>query len=270
MNLAQAKDAFGLLGWPVAHSHSPAMHNAALAALGIDLRYVAHAVEPERLAEVVRAAAPLGVRGLNVTIPHKEAVLACSEPDVLAREVGAVNTLIYDGGRIRATNTDVHGFTMLLAEAGVDPSGRVVVLGAGGAARAVVAALRPRARALTLVSRSARGVRVGGADVEVVPWEPAALARLLAGADLLVDATPRGLDPALAPLDLAPLPAHAAVVDLVVRRETTLLAEARARGLRAASGEAMLLHQGARSLELWTGRSAPLEIMRAALGDALA
>src|SRR5207244_3546555 len=119
----------GVIGWPIAHSRSPAMQTAGLRALGLDWDYAPIAVEPERLAELVRRAPADGFRGLNVTIPHKEAALALCAPDPLAAEVGAVNTLVFDGAQARGHNTDVHGFHMLMAEAGAAPDGRAVVLG---------------------------------------------------------------------------------------------------------------------------------------------
>lgn len=264
----------GVIGWPVGHSLSPAMQEAGFAALGLDWRYGAFAVPPAGLAAAVAGAGALGFVGLNVTVPHKEAVLRHCAPDETAARLGAVNTLVYGPDPLappRGHNTDLHGFRMLLVEAGVDARGRrAIVLGAGGAARAAVWALLEEGAEVTVVTRSARTLRFDdGPLVEHVPWDGALLARLLGGADLLVDATGRGLDPAAAPLDLGPLPPHAAVVDLVVR-ETPLITTARARGLRAAAGEAMLLHQGAAALALWSGRAAPVEVMRAALAAALA
>jgi shikimate dehydrogenase len=229
--------------------------------------YLAFAVPPERLAAAVTGARALGIVGLNVTIPHKEAALALAAPDALATRVGAVNTLVFDEDAVRGTNTDVHGFTLLCAEAGAPAEPRAIVLGAGGAARAVVVALDGRARSLTLVGRRAGMLTVDGVPHAVVPSSE--LPRLLPGCDLLVDATPRGLDDAAPPLDLAPLPPEAVVLDLVVRRSTALTRAARARGLRAQAGATMLLHQGAAALERWTGRPAPVEVMRRALDAAL-
>jgi shikimate dehydrogenase len=261
---------FGVIGWPIAHSLSPAMQNAALAHLGIDAVYLAYAVAPARLVEAIAGASALGVLGLNVTIPHKEGVLRLCRPDRLALEVGAVNTLVFDGSSLLGLNTDVHGFRMLMAEASVPPGGRAVVLGAGGAARAVVAALRSTGWSpITVVSRRGLPLSIGGATTRAAPWEPAGLARLFAEADLVVDATPRGLDAHAEPIDLSPLPDHAAVLDLTVKRQTALTQAAQARGLKAATGVAMLLHQGGAALEAWTRRPAPIQVMRRALDAAL-
>jgi shikimate dehydrogenase len=255
----------GVIGWPIAHSKSPAMQNAAIHALGLDYAYLAFAVEPSRLGAAIEGARAFGVRGLNVTIPHKEAALALCAPDELALRVGAINTLVFDDDAIRGTNTDVHGFMRLAAESSAKLDGRAVVIGAGGAARAVVAALQPTARELIVIGRTPRQLTVGGQRYATIPWDPIHLA----DTDLLVDATPRGLDDSLAPPDLSPLPPTAVVLDLVVRRETRLLHAARARGLVAATGAAMLLHQGAAAFERWTGRPAPVEVMRRALDAAL-
>jgi shikimate dehydrogenase len=253
----------GLLGWPVAHSLSPAMQHAALRALGLDGTYTAFAVPPDRLADAVRGAAALGFTGLNVTLPHKEAALALCAPDPLARRVGAVNTLVFQGDGIQGLNTDVHGFARLAEEAGARIAGaRALVLGAGGAARAVAAALLDGGAAVTVASRSARRVRIDGETIACVPWE--AIGPALAGTDLLVDATPRGIAGGEA-IDLTPLPAAATVLDLAARASTPLVDAARARGLAAQAGLAMLLHQGGRALEAWTGRPAPIDAMRAAL-----
>jgi shikimate dehydrogenase len=234
----------GVIGWPIAHSRSPAMQNAALQHKSLDFVYLKFAVRPEDLRSAVEGARALGVRGLNVTIPHKESVLSLCAPDELAKNVGAVNTLIFDDA-IRGTNTDVHGFRMLMEEAGITKSDRPVILGAGGAMRAVRAVL-PHA---TIVARS--------------NWHQ--LPSLAADADLIVDATPRGLSND----DVDLPPTSAAVLDLVARRDTPLTRLAKSRGLKTSAGAAMLLHQGAAAFELWTGTAAPIEVMRKALDAAL-
>lgn len=255
-----------VIGWPIRHSRSPAMHNAAFAALGLDWAYVAFPVEPARLATAIAGAGALGIRGLNVTIPHKEGVLALVDADEEARRVGAVNTVVYDPAapRPRGHNTDVAGVRAALDELGAEPTARAIVLGTGGAARAVVVALRARgASDLVAVSRTPGAFVVDGAPVTTVGYD--ALPSQLARAELLVDATPRGLDPAAPPLDLTPLPPTARVLDLVVARSTALVDAARARGLTADAGAAMLLHQGAAAFTHFTGRPAPVDVMRNAL-----
>ena len=264
----------GVLGWPVGHSFSPAMQNAALAALGLDWVYGAFAVAPDQLATAIRGAAALGFAGLNLTIPHKEAALALCDPDAEAALAGAVNTLVFTaGGRPRGHNTDVYGFRQLLVEAKVEVRGaRAAVLGAGGAARAVVLALRAEGATAVVVSRSARRlVFADGSTVEHRPWTGASLETLLPTVDLLVDATPRGLVvDGKAPAEVALLGRHATVIDIAAKRPSALIQAADGRGLRTAMGTAMLLHQGVRALESWTGRPAPVEVMRAALAEAIA
>jgi shikimate dehydrogenase len=252
----------GVIGHPIAHSRSPAMHNAALRALGIEGEYTAFDVAPAGLAAFIQRAPKLGLRGLNVTIPHKEAALGLCEANELATRVGAVNTLIFEDGHALGSNTDVYGFVKLLESVKAQVYGRVIVLGAGGAARAIVTALADRSQ-LLVATRNGRSLDVGGVHVPGVLWELLPVA--LHETTLLVDCTPRGLDESLPPLDLAPLPSSSIVLDLVVARETRLTRDARARGLVTATGVEMLLHQGAKAFELWTGREAPLEAMRAAL-----
>lgn len=278
----------GLLGFPVGHSLSPAMHEAAFAALGLDLRYQAFAVEPARLGEAIRGAEALGLWGLNVTIPHKVAALQHCRPGPLAVRVGAVNTLVLRAAPTRrdarpsgaaqadeaplGLNTDVHGFRALLDEEGFDPRGaEVVILGAGGAARAVTVALREAgAGEIVLLARRSVSFVVDGVQHRVVPWDDqAGRAEWLSRCRLLVDATPRGLDPDGDRFDLASLGADSLVVDLVVRPTTALVDAARARSLRAATGESMLLHQGAAAFTAWTGHEAPVQVMRTALRHAL-
>lgn len=237
------------------------MQTAGLAALGLDWEYAAHAVAPAALATFLSQAPQAGFRGLNVTIPHKGAALSLCRPDAVAARAGAVNTLLFEEGQIHGTNTDVYGFATWLTEMGIGPGGTAVVLGAGGAARAVALALADWR--VEVVTRRPQPLVIDGRPLPLSPWE--ALPARLAEADLLVDATPRGLDPAAPALDLSPLPRHARVLDLVVAKETALTRAAARRGLIASTGGPMLLHQGARALELWTQRPAPLAAMREAL-----
>ncbi|WP_458094783.1 shikimate dehydrogenase [Roseomonas sp. WA12] len=252
----------GLLGWPVSHSRSPLLHGTWLARHGIDGAYVPLPVRPERFAGAVRALADLGFRGANVTIPHKEAALAaCDLVEEEARRIGAVNTLVFHpDGQIEGWNTDGWGFLESLAEQAPGfsvASGPAVILGAGGGARAVAHALLsagcPR---LTLVNRSparaealAEELSAHGGRVAVAEAPP------LEAAALLVNTTSQGMrgQPAL-DIDLAPLPGHAVVADIVyVPLETPLLVAARARGLVGVDGLGMLLHQGRRGFQAWFG-----------------
>jgi shikimate dehydrogenase len=248
----------GILGWPVSHSRSPRLHGFWLARHGIDGAYVPLPVRPERFETAVRSLADLGFAGANVTIPHKEAAFAlCDEVAPVARRAGSVNTLVFRDGWIEGTSTDGFGF-LEAVKAGAPgwsaADGPAVVLGAGGAVRAVAAALLdagcPR---LTLVNRTpARAEAIArdlGGPVEVATTPP------LTDAALLVNGTSLGMagEPPLE-IDLAPLPPHAVVQDMVyVPLETRLLAAARARGLRAVDGLGMLLHQARPGFEAWFG-----------------
>ncbi len=276
------RQVYGILGWPVAHSRSPAMQEAAFRALGIDAVYVPFPVRPERLADAVAGLRALGIAGANVTLPHKEAVIALLdevEPD--ARAIGAVNTIVRSGDRLLGANTDAPGLVRALAEAGFEPKGtRAVVLGAGGAARAAVVGLARAGAALVTVA-ARRLDRAEALAEELAPVSggtalaAADLARLgeaFAQADLVVQATSATLEGRAeaeafaASLPLDALPAQATVNDLVYEpRETAVLRRARARGLCTVDGLGMLLHQGAIAFERWTGRDAPLAAMRTTL-----
>jgi shikimate dehydrogenase len=260
-----------VLGWPVAHSASPALHNAAFRALGIDAVFVALPVAPADLPAAVRGLRALGMLGASVTVPHKQAIVAlCDRLDPSAERVGAVNCLVLDGG-VTGHNTDAGGFTdALRGELGREPAGaRAVLLGAGGAARAVAVALTGSGAAVQVIARSA------ATWCAARPWTADSLRELLPACDLLVDCTPVGLAreqagamPVDVPIDL--LPAAAAVCALSYGAPgSALLARARARGLAAMDGAAMLVHQGARAFTLWTGRPAPLEVMHAAMAARL-
>ncbi len=259
----------GIIGWPVAHSLSPAMHNAAFAALGLDWAYVAFPVAPARVREAVRGLAAAGVAGLNVTIPHKQAVLGeCSAVSDAVAAIGAANTLIPDGaGGWRADNTDAPGFLGALDEAAplqLDGA-TALVIGAGGAARAVVFALRQRGARVAVANRTpARAAALG----DPVEFSRAALEQAAGESALIVNCTSLGLHeqgvPAELPAD-ALGPGHV-VVDVVYRPGgTAWLAAAAARGARCVDGLGMLLHQGAAAFVEWTGHEPPIAAMREAL-----
>ncbi|HEU4656579.1 MAG TPA: shikimate dehydrogenase [Capillimicrobium sp.] len=255
----------GVLGWPVAHSRSPAIHAAAFAALGLDgWRYQRLPVPPELLAETVVALPQAGFLGANVTVPHKEAALAVAdEVSDAAREIGAVNTLTFDPERgIVGDNTDAPG---LLDALPVDPAGRsALVLGAGGSARAVVWALRSAGADVAVHNRTAERARRLADELGV------AVAERPRPADLLVNCTTVGLeDPDATPIPPGEVAGYGAVVDLVYREGATALARiAAAAGLPVVDGLEILVRQGARSLTIWSGREAPLDAMRLAARDA--
>jgi shikimate dehydrogenase len=274
----------GLIGWPVEHSISPAMHNAAFDALGLRWRYTLLPTPPRQLETKLINLKEQGYRGANVTVPHKEAVKPYLDEIANAvRAIGAVNTIVVHEKRLIGHNTDAEGFFTALRKAGFEAAGkRALVLGAGGAARAAAYALaqagctvavhnRTVSRAAELAHHLQRtGVRAP------VTWVPASaiLADLdLSSFDLLVNATPVGMwpRPAASPWPEAlPLPSHWIIFDLVYNpAQTRLLAQARAAGATAVAGLDMLVHQGALAFELWTGRSPPIETMHLAAKKAL-
>jgi len=250
-----------LIGWPAAHSRSPLIHHYWLRTLGIDGGYNIEAVPPEGFAEFVLHLAAHGFVGANVTIPHKERALALTVPDDRARAVGAANTLWYEGGELRSTNTDIEGFVNNLdaCAPGWDGVTDALVLGAGGSSRAVVFGLIERGiKHVHLANRTierARGLADQfGANVHPVAWD--AISDLLPRAQLLVNTTSLGMHGQGAlEIDVSLLPSHAVVADLVyVPLQTPLLAAARARGLKTADGLGMLLYQAVRGFELWFGQ----------------
>jgi len=261
-----------VIGWPVGHSRSPLIHNYWIKQHGLDAEYRREAVPPEQFKDFITHLAARGYVGANVTVPHKQAALAVSEPDERARAVGAVNTLWLDGGRLRSTNTDVEGFIGNLdaTAPGWDHGLQsALVLGAGGAARAVVFGLLERGIGrLLLVNRTAEraaALRTQFGDrVVLARWSN--LDELMAEARLLVNTTSLGMagQPPLM-IDLTRLPADAVVSDLVYAPlETALLAAARSRGLRAVDGLGMLLHQAGGGFQRWFGmRPQVTEALRA-------
>ncbi|MDE2166138.1 MAG: shikimate dehydrogenase [Alphaproteobacteria bacterium] len=252
----------GVMGWPVAHSLSPALHGYWLKQHGIDADYVKCAVPPDKLAEALKTLVAEDWRGCNLTMPHKEAAIELVDRlDPAARRIGAVNTVVVESGRLAGYNTDGFGFleNLRAGAPGFDAkAGPAVVLGAGGAARAIVDALSEAgAPEVRLANRSLGRARnlarsLGGA-VEPVSWERHAAA--LDGAALLVNATSLGMkgNPPLE-IDLARLPKTALVNDIVYAPlETPLLKAAKARGNRVVDGLGMLLHQGRPGFKLWFG-----------------
>jgi shikimate dehydrogenase len=250
-----------LIGWPAAHSRSPVIHHYWLRTLDIAGGYVIEAVPPDEFKDFIFRLSLRGFVGANVTIPHKERALALSTPDERARAVGAANTLWFENGELCSTNTDVEGFINNLdaSAPGWDGCEDALVLGAGGAARAVVFGLLDRGiKRVHLANRTIARARSladqFGANVLPVAWD--AQGDILPRAGLVVNTTSLGMkgQPPLE-LDVGRLPSHAVVADLVyVPLDTPLLAAARAQGLKTADGLGMLLHQAVRGFELWFGR----------------
>lgn len=275
----------GLLGYPLGHSVSPAMHNAAFRALGLDGRYEPLPTPPERLPETVAGLAAAGYRGVNVTIPHKQAVMPLLDAlSDAARAIGAVNTVVVERPQgladppLHGDNTDWLGFLYPLDALGFDPAGKAaLLLGAGGSARAVVYALAQRGLAhLTIWARNpARAAELAQHAQSLAPFLSVHCAPFTVDRppDLIVNTTPLGMWPAVdaSPWpDGLPFPQDALVYDLVYRPERTLfLRQAEAAGCATVGGLAMLVVQGAASFERWTGLKPPLEVMFAAARAAL-
>jgi shikimate dehydrogenase len=248
----------GITGWPVSHSRSPRLHGFWLRRHAIDGAYVPLPVEPANFAIAMRGLLAAGFAGANVTIPHKMAAFeVCDTVDDSARRAGAVNTLVFRDGKIAGSNTDGYGFVANMRAHGVDPKGGpALVLGAGGAARAIAAALLDIGVSVTVANRTrsrADALVRDLAGLRVVDWN--ARVASLADQALVVNTTPLGMarhDPL--DLDLSRTPATLAVADIVyVPLETPLLAAAQARGLRVVEGLGMLLHQAVPGFRAWFG-----------------
>ncbi len=270
----------GLLGWPVAHSVSPAMHNAAFTALGLDWQYDLLPVSPDHFAEEVARLVAAGYRGFNVTIPHKDAALTLPQVRAAtlgAQAIGAANTLVVQpDGTLHADNTDWQGFADDLLAQGLDVSGATcLVLGTGGGARAVVHALASQGAAeIMLVSRSPHPRRTGWAMAQCSLATYDDLTLLAPYADLIVNCTPVGMFPNV---DESPwpkrvhFPPDAVLYDLVYNPPVTrLMRQAEEAGARALGGLGMLVRQGALSFAQWVGIAPPLAIMAEAAQTALA
>ena len=285
MPITASTRVIGLFGDPVSHSLSPLMHNRAFAELGLDWVYVAFHVLPERLADAVRALPALGLAGVNVTIPHKEEVIPhLDELSRTAAMMGAVNTIRVEAdGRLTGHNTDAPGFAAALARKGVGLDGRrLLLLGAGGAARAVAfQAAIDGAEEITLCDQAGERAAALASDVashfascrvHCIPLERDALAPATAAATLLVNATPVGMEGRGGyPIDLDWLHPALFIYDLVYNpAETPLIAAARSHAIPCDNGLTMLALQGAESFALWTGEEPPGESMIATLEEAVA
>jgi shikimate dehydrogenase len=271
----------GVLGYPVAENPTCVMQEAAFAALGLNWRYLTLEVKPQDLADAMRGLRALGLRGINLTIPHKVAVIPLLDDiNTDAQIIGAVNTVYREGDRLVGANTDGKGFLRGLREAQIDPKGkRVAVLGAGGAARAITFELAfAGAPELNVINRrEERGRQLvnalredTAATVEYVPWSRTYV--VPPEIDILVNATSIGLYPAveaLPDISLDQARADLFVCDVIPNPpDTRLMQLARARGLRTLNGLSMLVHQGTIGFELWTGQTAPEAVMKEALRKA--
>lgn len=270
----------GVIGDPVAHSISPAMHQPALDAVGISATYELWPTPAAELADRIASLRAPEVLGASVTVPHKVAVMEfLDEISPLARRAGAVNTVINRDGRLLGDNTDAYGFGVSLEDACPDVKDRAaLVLGAGGAARAVVLALESiGVKRLTVANRRLERAQALAADlqptpIDVIGMDDDSLTAALPAASVLINATSLGWHAGESPFPLhllRLLPEQAVVADLTYR-DTDLLAAARSRGLATVDGLGMLVYQGVRAFELWTAREAPVETMMAAAREARA
>lgn len=262
----------GIIGWPVEHSLSPAMHNAAFSALSLNYCYVPFPVRPEALVDALSGLKAMNIRGINVTVPHKERVIPSLDiVDTEASAIGAVNTILHDEGRLIGYNTDGKGFMQSLVEGNIDPRDMdILIVGAGGGARAVGYSLAEKARSISIYGRTGERVERFAGDLRGIGKSVTIRRDLsqLESYDMIVHATPLGLkgeDPL--PLDTTQLRSGQVVCDLIYMR-TKLLDDAAQKGCITLSGAGMLLWQGVLAFELWTGLRPDVEVMRRALLEA--
>ncbi len=269
---------YALIGYPIGHSLSPVMQNAALETAGVNAVYLALKVPPSMLRSAVTGLRAVSVAGLNVTIPHKVAVLKCLDGlDSSAANLGAVNTVVNRQSRLIGHNTDGAGAVAALQEAGIDLKGlNVVILGAGGAARAIAFSVALKAKNLVILNRTGTKAsrlgkeveKVAEAEVKGMRLTPENLQESLALADLLVNATSVGMSPQteMSLVERYLLRSDLTVFDIVYNPlRTRLIRDAEAAGAKTIGGLAMLVHQGALAFELWTRKKAPIQVMRHAL-----
>jgi len=267
----------GVIGDPIEHTMSPVMHNAAFKELGLDYLYVSFRVRKEELGKVVESMRALNMRGLNVTTPHKVAIIPLLDKlDPLVERIGAVNTIVNDDGVLTGYNTDATGFLQALLDKGVEPEGKkVVILGAGGASRAISFILAERGAHLVILNRlleldwaeelAQRISQIFKKEVKASELNEKNLAMVLEGADILINATSVGMSP---DVDETAVPARLLkpgliVFDIVYNPiQTRLLREAEAAGAHTIGGLDMLVWQGAIAFEKWTGQKAPLDLMK--------
>ena len=277
MNISGKTKICGLIGDPVEHTMSPVMHNAAFEKLGLNYAYLPFRVKPEELPQAVSGLRALNATGFNVTIPHKVAVIPLlDELDPLAEKIGAVNTVVNDNGLLKGYNTDASGFLQALLERGVEPASKnIVLLGAGGAARAITYILSERNTRLTILNRReeldwAEAIAANikkdlGKYIEVFELLPDHLAAALEPADILVNATSVGMSPAsgVSPVPAQLMKSGLVVVDIVYNPvRTKLLQDGAAVAAVIVEGLDMLVWQGALAFEKWTGQKPPFDLMK--------
>jgi len=275
MSISGKTQVCGIIGDPIEHTMSPVMHNAAFKKLGLDFVYLPFRVKKEALSRAVDVVRVLNIKGLNVTIPHKVAIIPFLDKlDPLAEKIGAINTIVNDEGVLTGYNTDATGFLQALLEQGVEPEGKTtVILGAGGASRAISFILAERGAHLIILNRQSgraeelaqRIAQVLKKEVKALALSEENLAKVLARADILVNTTSVGMNP---DIDETPVPAKLLksgliVFDIVYNPvQTRLLKEAEAAGAKTINGLEMLVWQGAMAFEKWAGQKAPLDLMK--------
>ena len=268
----------GLFGYPVEHSMSPGMHNAGLVKLNLDYVYVAFNVLPDKLGEAVKSIRPLNIRGMNVTIPHKENVMRFLDRiDPVAEQIGAVNAIVNNNGVLTGYNTDGWGFIKSLQNKHINISGKqALLLGAGGAGKAIsINLVKSGIRKLYIkdidksrVRKLVDGIKKVNKKAGIVQYIDKIDGSIIQTTDLLINATPVGMKPGdnpVIPAALLGINKKLVVYDIVYNRETELAKESIKRGLVTLNGSEMLLYQGVAAFELWTGKKAPVSVMRKAL-----
>ena len=284
MNITSKTKTLGIFGYPISHTLSPAMHNAVIKALGLDMVYLPFEVKPSNLKEAINGIKSLGIIGVNITIPHKESVIRfLDDISEEARLVGAVNTIVNKDRKLVGYNTDGSGYmASLKEELGFNPkSKRIIIIGAGGAARGILAALATqKPKSITVANRTlSRAVSLIKAfkgkfrdtRFEAINLDDNMLKMSFNSVDLLINTTSVGMKQSKAlKIPLETLPKIAIVSDIIYNPlETLLLKKAKKIGLTTHGGLGMLVHQGARSFKLWTGMDAPMNVMRKAALKAL-
>lgn len=276
MNISGKTKVTGLFGYPVEHSLSPAMHNAAFEHLNLDYCYVTFSVRPDLLGDAVKAIRALSLSGVNVTVPHKENVIPfLDEISEEASFIGAVNTIKNDNGKLTGYNTDGKGFMQSLSESGIDIRGKkILIVGAGGASRAIGYYLCKEASEVHLFDVDDKKANSLKEHLNKLKWNVSlAGARsvkdkdFFSGIDIIINATPLGLKPDdPMPVDITLIKNSHVVCDLIYK-ETPLLREANKIGCKTMDGLGMLLWQGVFAFEIWTGIIPPVEVMRQAIGN---
>jgi shikimate dehydrogenase len=273
VNISGRTKVTGIFGYPVEHTLSPAMHNAAFEHLGLDYCYLPFSVRPDSLRQAVEGIRALSMAGVSVTVPHKEAVMPfLDEISSEAEFIGAVNTVVNSDGRLTGGNTDGRGFMLSLSEGGIKVSGkRVLVAGAGGASRAVSYYLSEKAESLHIYNRNRERLNTLVSDLSRLRPNVTAEDQIddLSGFDIIVNATSLGMK-AKDPLPFSPglLNKNHVVCDLIYKK-TRLLKEAEDRGCKTMDGLGMLLYQGVLAFELWTAINPPVDIMKKALTSSM-